>query len=73
MKSCKGFLPRKIDSALDENGFDVYFKLFTLLYADDVLAQSESELQLAFDALSEYCKKKKKKKNGLNCMKMKAE
>ena len=52
-------LPRKIDSALDENGFDVYFKLFTLLYADDtiVLAQSESELQLALDALSQYCKK----------------
>ena len=39
--------------------FDVYFKLFTLLYADDtiVLAQSESELQLALDALSQYCKK----------------
>ena len=52
-------LPHKIDSALVENGFDVYFKLFTLLYADDtiVLAQSESELQLALDALSEYCKR----------------
>ena len=52
-------LPHKIDSALVENGFDVYVKLFTLFYADDtiVLAQSESELQLALDALSEYCKR----------------
>ena len=52
-------LPHKIDFALFENGFDVYFKFSTLLYADDtiVLAQSESELQLALDALSEYCKR----------------
>ena len=55
----KEFIPHKIDFALVENGFDVYFKLFTLLYADDtiILAQSESELQLALDALSEYYKR----------------
>ena len=42
-----------------EKGFDIYFKLFTLLYADDtiVLAQSENELQLALDALSVYCER----------------
>ena len=52
-------LPHEIDSVAYEKGFDIYFKLFTLLYADDtiVLAQSENELQLALDALSVYCKR----------------
>ena len=52
-------LPHEIDTAAFDNGFDVYFRLFTLLYADDtiVLAQSESDLQVALNAISDYCKR----------------
>ena len=48
-------LPDKIDAAAYQNGIDVYLRLFTLLYADDtiVLAKTESDLQLALDAVSE--------------------
>ena len=36
---------------------DLQLKLFTLLYADDtiVLAETERELQIALDAVHEYC------------------
>ena len=52
-------LPDKIDAAAYQKGIDVYLRLFKLLYADDtiVLAKTESELQLALDAVSDYCKK----------------
>ena len=50
-------LPPDLKSSLLEDGIDVYLKLFSLLYADDtiVLAESESDLQLALNAISDYC------------------
>ena len=46
--------PDKIDVPAYQNGIDVYLGLFTLVYADDttVHAQTESDLQFAFDAVS---------------------
>ena len=43
---------------------DQYFKLFSLLYADDtiVMAESESELQFALDAVYAYCEEKYRNK-----------
>ena len=39
---------------------DQYFKLFSLLYADEsiAMAESESKLQSALDAVFPYCKEK---------------
>ena len=43
---------------LSGNDFDVYLRLYLLLYADDtvLLAESQSDLQYALNAMSEYCK-----------------
>ena len=45
-------------NSLYDNGIDVFLKLFSLLYADDtiVLAESEKDLQVALNAVSDYCK-----------------
>ena len=42
-----------------------YLKLYVLLYADDtiIMAESPNELQLALNALSEYCTQWKLKIN----------
>lgn len=42
-----------------EDNVDMYFKLFSLLYADDtvVMAESADELQLALNAVHAYCKR----------------
>ena len=44
---------------VQDDTFDMYFKLFVLLYADDtiVLAESVDELQVALNAMVEYCNK----------------
>ena len=46
-----------VNETFSDYELDLYFKLFTLLYADDtiILAESAEELQLALDALYEYC------------------
>ena len=40
------------------NELDVCFKMYLLLYADDtiIMAESAEELQLALQALDDYCK-----------------
>jgi sorting nexin-29 len=40
-----------------ENQFNIYLKLFIILYADDtvILSESESDLQAQLDAFHEYC------------------
>ena len=51
-------LPPNLKRLMFDNNIDVFLKLFSLLYADDtlILASSEDELQLALNALNEYCK-----------------
>ena len=40
-----------------ENNFDIYLKLFILLYAEDtvLMAESPEELQMLLDAFDDYC------------------
>ena len=47
----------------DIDDFETFLKLYVLLYADDtiVLAESPDELQIALNALSDYCNKWKLK------------
>ena len=42
---------------LNDTNLDVYLKLYVLLYVDDtvILANSPAELQLALDAMEQYC------------------
>ena len=47
------------------NTFDIYLKLFILLYADDTILCSDcpNDLQLQLDVFSDYCKQYKLKVN----------
>ena len=51
-------LPLNMKNIMFDKGVDVFLVLFTLLYADDtlILANNENELQLALNAVSDYCK-----------------
>ena len=51
-------LSQEVNRTLNNSEVDTYLKLYTLLYADDtvILAESETELQKALDALELYCK-----------------
>ena len=46
-----------ISDLLNDINLDTYLKLYVLLYADDtvILAESPRELQLALDAMDQYC------------------
>jgi len=46
-----------INTELGDEDVELFFKLYTLLYADDtiVMAESENELQTALNAVKEYC------------------
>ena len=57
-----------LSSLIQENldmELETYIRLYVLLYADDtiILAESANELQLALDALSDYCRTWKMKVN----------
>ena len=51
------YLNRELIDSLPNEELEVYFSLYTLLYADDtvILAESAEELQKALDALEQYC------------------
>ena len=51
------YLSEEIRARLSDDDVDVYLRLFTLLYADDtvVLAESDTELQNALNAVHDYC------------------
>ena len=42
---------------LSDDDIEVFLKIYLLLYADDavILAETDSELQLALNSLQEYC------------------
>ena len=50
-------LAGEVNTFLGDEDTEHYLKIFTLLYADDtiVLAESDSELQNALNAVREYC------------------
>ena len=50
-------LSDKIRSELSDNDIEIFFKMFSLLYADDtiVLAESAKEMQRALNAVKAYC------------------
>ena len=50
-------LANNISDLLNNVNLDTYLKLYVLLYADDtvILAESPKELQLALDAMDQYC------------------
>ncbi len=52
------FLKENINDVLSDDEMEVYLKLYLLLYADDtvILAESSQQLQLALNAMSDYCK-----------------
>ena len=51
------FINNNIPDLLNDINLDTYLKLYVLLYADDtvILAESPRELQLALDAMDQYC------------------
>ena len=51
------FINNNISDLLNDTNLDTYLKLYVLLYADDtvILAKSSRELQLALDAMDQYC------------------
>ena len=51
------FINNNISDLLNDINLDTYLKLYVLLYADDtvILAESPRELQLALDAMDQYC------------------
>ena len=51
------FINNNISDLLNDINLDTYSKLYVLTYADDsvILAESPSELQLALDAMDQYC------------------
>ena len=50
-------LTDSVTHLLSDDDVEVYFKLYLLLYADDtvILAENPQELQLAINAMSDYC------------------
>ena len=52
------FLKEHINDMLSDDEMEVYLKLYLLLYADDtvILSESSQQLQLALNAMSDYCK-----------------
>ena len=52
------FLKENINDMLSDDEMEVYLKLYLLLYADDtvILSESSQQLQLALNAMSDYCK-----------------
>ena len=51
------FINNNISDLLNDINLDTYLKLYVLLHADDtvILAESPKELQLALDAMNQYC------------------
>ena len=51
------FIDNNISDLLNDINLDTYLKLYVFLYADDtvILAESPRELQLALDAMDQYC------------------
>ena len=59
------FINNNISDLLNDINLDKYLKLYVLLYAGDtvILAESPKELQLALDAMDQYCTLWKRKIN----------
>jgi hypothetical protein len=50
-------MSEQIQNVLSDDDIEVYFKLYVLLYADDIilLAESATDLQVMLDTMEKYC------------------